>query len=222
MKIKKRTIILVLLITIFTFGLVSNSLANPVVVDISLIKYNIANLDIYDDYVFIIYFKGDYKIISLEDMPFLSYKEYPNMCAIKKDDFNESEIGDTKEEINNFFESNPKVIKINFNFIYYIIDLEINNPPEEIVIELKISSINESIMELEMIKIFYHYEDNTIQEYTSLPAELEDFFPNYTVSVYTNLEIPKFQYWLTWTIIISSIIFSISFYLKKRKKVDFK
>lgn len=220
MKTNKRIILVGLLISIFTLGIFTPSTANPVVNIFIFLDYNIKNLDFYNEYVFIIYYDGGYQIISPDDMPIFPYKQ-SYICAIKKDDFNESEIGESKDEINNYFENNSKLIKCNFSFIFIIEKSEINNPPEKIGFDLKINSINESIVEIEIEKIFYYYEDNTVKEYTNLPVELEVFFPN-NANSNNLLNSGILHNWLIVTISVSFIVFMFSLILKNRKKVDCK
>lgn len=124
--------------------------------------YQITNIDSYLDYVFLSCgypFYTNYMVLSSGEFSLYKFS-IVSIYAVEKSNFDENELKKLNDtQIQEYFTNNIEVIHSN---------LEINgsygfvnemNPLREVVIELEITSLNQTHLEIKKKRIIYIYED---------------------------------------------------------------
>jgi len=128
-------------------------------------NYKITNLDKYPDYVFIAHGipSPSFEIINSSQFSFYKHSTV-SIYAIKKSDFNENQIKNMDDsEIENFL-NNSKIISSDIKLEGSFGTVAINDPLDEALLELEITSVNGTKMTIKKSKIIYIYSDGSIQE----------------------------------------------------------
>lgn len=132
-----------------------------------MIRYKIVNMVNYEDYVFFLYgtrVMNTYQIIT-SDESFSFYKfSVASIYAIKKIDFNESEIGQNESERRQFFDNNTKLVKSNIELVSLYGTIPEDDPLESVLIVLEISVLNEDSLEIHESEVIYRYTNGTSEE----------------------------------------------------------
>lgn len=128
--------------------------------------YTISNIDKYPDYVFLIHGTPSPTCEIINSREFSFYKlSTVSIYAIKKSNFNGTELSGNAN-FDNYFKSNPDIIKSNIKLDGSYKQVNINDPLEKAHVILDITSINGSKMEINKSKIVFTYTDGTSQEET--------------------------------------------------------
>jgi len=139
--------------------------------------FQVENIKDYPEYIFLSYFQepvGGYKVINQGDCVSFYKFSNPTIYAIKKDDFNENEIGSTDEEEKNYFQNNKNLIASGLS-IKSIGSVKESDPRQEVIDVYKIDSLDSTSLKISPLKVIYKYTDGTSEEkiYQSQPNSTE-------------------------------------------------
>ena len=129
------------------------------------ISYSIYNMDMYDDYKFLLYGKiiGCQYLTSNQTISFYKF-EQPSIYAVKVSELSENDIVLNESMGNDFFENNSKVIKSKLKLSATYGWVPKNDPLKSAKIILTIISIDENSLKINKSKIIFTYTDGTTEE----------------------------------------------------------
>jgi len=147
--------------------------------------FEVSNMEDYPEYVLISYIgepMGGHKVIEQGECVRFYKHSRPTVYAIKRIDFNETEIGGGYNETEiEYYENEEIYFESNQNLIPSHIEirpmnlLPENDQREKVVDVLEIVSLSENNFELIKSKVIYTYEDGTIEE---IPYENQETRPD--------------------------------------------
>lgn len=174
----KRIIVLVfLLLSFITSPGVYADVIDPDQKPVEL-YYQIININNYPDYVFLIHGNPSPSYQILNSTEFSIYKfSRASVYAISKKDFNPAELENMNHsELDYYFTNNRQVIPshLEINGSYGTVNQL--NPLEKVVIELEITSLNQTHLEIKKTQAKYIYRDGTVkkadfQDQNTIPPE---------------------------------------------------
>lgn len=124
--------------------------------------------------MFIVYFQepmGGYEIINKDSC--ISFYKFsnPKIYTIKKSDFNESDIGKSRQDEKLYFTSNQDLLSSDIE-IKAIALVHENDPRDKVVDLFEIESLSEDNVVLKKSKVVYTYLDGSTEEKTYTSQEL--------------------------------------------------
>lgn len=164
---KKTSIILSLYIVIFT-AFTPAAFADVIEPGMKNINYNykISNIDDYPEYIFLAHGVPSPSLEIITSKEFSFYKlSAVSIYAVKKSDLNEEELNNMNDlELQNFFNNNSKLISSDIQFDGSYGNVGMDNPLDNVLLELEITSINDNKMNIKKSKVIYTYSDGSTQE----------------------------------------------------------
>lgn len=153
------------LVLSFTFILTANFVLGDVIPEGKKGVYYcfmLSNTNEYPDYTFIAYFTlmGGHKIIEQGDC--IGFYKFSNVeiYAIKKSDFNESDINNSQ----GYFKTNEKLIPSSEIKMNKINTVDEDNPLKGVTDVFEIVALTENSLEIRNEKVIYKYGDGTSEE----------------------------------------------------------
>jgi len=129
-------------------------------------SYQIINLDSYPDYVFLLYgYPFYHDIVVLNSSQFSFYKfSTLSVYAVEKSNFNEDELRQLNEtQLQDYFANSTKVIRSDLELEGSYGTVNVANPLSEVLIELEITSLNHTHLEIKKKRIIYTYEGGGVK-----------------------------------------------------------
>lgn len=129
-------------------------------------SYQIINLDSYPDYVLLLYgYPFYYDIMVLNSSQFSFYKfSTLSVYAVEKSNFNEDKLRQLNEtQLQDYFASSTNVIRSDMELEGSYGTVNGANPLSEVLIELEITSLNRTHMEIKKKRILYTYEGGDVK-----------------------------------------------------------
>jgi len=161
----KISIILSLYIMIFT-ALIPAAFADVIEPGMKNINYNykISNIDDYPEYIFLAHGVPSPSLEIITSKEFSFYKlSTVSIYAVKKSDLNEEELKNM-DDLQNFFNNNSKLISSDIKLDGSYGNIGMDNPLDNVLLELEITSINDNKMNIKKSKVIYTYSDGSTQE----------------------------------------------------------
>lgn len=154
----------ILIFTVFTPAAFADVI-EPGMKNIHL-NYKISNIDDYPEYVFLAHGIPDPPFEVLNSSEFSFYKlSTVSLYAIPKSKINEGKFNNIDdEELQNFFKNNQNIIPSDIELNGSYGQVGIDNPLDNVLIELEITSITDNKMNIKKSKVIYTYSDGSTQE----------------------------------------------------------
>lgn len=180
MRITRHSVVCRLVLIIILMSCVSTVSADIIEPGKKLIpvQYKLTNIDDYPNYVFLLYIFapmiGYSEIKSEKEINGYKFSS-ASIYAIRASDYRKMEIGDSDENIKQFFENNPQLIQSNVRLTFLGKKVPDVDPLVAQIIILEIKELTKAGFSLRLSSIEYRYSDGTIEEVT---YQTKDLTPN--------------------------------------------
>jgi hypothetical protein len=227
MKMNKKILISGMMLSTILLVIMPVTFANPIPIDEKLVKirYFITNIEEYSDYVFIvyqtgsIYFDDPYFIIQ-PGVPFwISMFGDATIFMVSANEFNESEIGETRTEMNEYFYNNTKVIKSNVELIGLYTAVPPGDPLDYLQVNLEISGVTDELLHFNLLKVTFCNTDGSSTEIDGLPSELSGRISIPTEGFANPTSISSMEYWFIIVPCAAAIVIVLTVISNHRKKI---
>lgn len=125
--------------------------------------YHITNINSYPDYVFLLHGTPSPSFVVLNTSQFNFYKlSTGSIYAVGKSDFNLAELEKMNStQLDNYFNNNTNIIVSNIELEGGYGNVDLSNSLDRVVIELEITTINQSELVIKKTRALYFYLDGT-------------------------------------------------------------
>jgi hypothetical protein len=155
-------ILIAVLVCLSSLSTASADVINPGEKEVKL-YYQITNINNYQDYIFLLHGNPSPSLLLLNSSEFSFYKfSTATIYAAPKSDFNISELNNLNStEQDNFIENNAKLIPSNLTLegTYGMVNQA--STLEKVVVELEITSLNQSALQITKTRAKYYYLDGS-------------------------------------------------------------
>ncbi len=156
-------IICLLLFCLSTFQTIYADVIDPGEKELPTINYHIINKDSYPDYVFLLHGVPSPPYMVLVSGEFSFYKlSTASIYAVENSKFNRGELeGFNYTQIDDYFANNPNVIHSNLDLNGSFRAADQAGLIRDVIIELEITKLNQTSMEIKKNRIIYVFQDGT-------------------------------------------------------------
>jgi hypothetical protein len=183
------------------------------------VQYKVTNIECYPDYIFLVYTSPmiSYSQIGLDE-EIRGYK-FTTAClyAIRISDYTNVTIGDSDEELQQFFENNPKLIQSNIRLTFLGKIVPDFDTLQTQTILLEIKSLTQLSLKIQISSIQYRSSDGTIEEVSYHGG---DFSSAIIYPAYLPEPLDRSMIWMWYVLVPSCTLPGIIATLKIAKKRD--